>query len=107
MSYVMDEDELMLDQPATFPLSAASGTSWPCELGRRSRKRVDNIFGALVLLQSQPETTSERTLALQRCFVLAEKLSDHSWEEYQAKTLMENSSWGMCQLLQPVRRYFL
>ena len=107
MSYVMDEDELMLDQPATFPLSAASGTSWPCELGRRSRKRVDNIFGALVLLQSQPETTSERTLALQRCFVVVEKLSDHSWEEYQAKTLMENSRLGVCQLLQPVRRYFL
>ena len=39
-----------------------------------------------MLLQSQPETTSERTLALQRCFVLAEKLRDHSWEEYQAKT---------------------
>ena len=36
--------------PATFPLSATSGSSWPCEFGSRRRKSVDSIFlGALML----------------------------------------------------------
>ena len=35
--------------PATFPLSATSGTSWPCEFGSSRRKSVDSIFSGALL----------------------------------------------------------
>ena len=63
-------DELMLDN---LPHSHSQQRPEPPGLAswaEGARGGWTTFFGALVLLQSQPETTSERTLALQRCFVL-------------------------------------
>ena len=38
--------------PATFPLSATSGSSWPCEFGSSRRKSVESIFLGALLLSS-------------------------------------------------------